>query len=396
MAFDWLRNRVKSNWEASQQRAKEEREKPWNVEYEQRLQEEKDKLKKWYEEQLEAKRKEMEREQPTGMVGSREYEYSKRQIADKEAAQAATQGEVGITQEETTPKTLSKEEIRKISLANPGKVIDSKTGEIMPAQREGGELTEYGKQQRYDIERIKAGGLSSKQIELEEQKQQKIQRLMQAAQAGLITQEEMQAIGGADIDWGQALGAGGVGVVPGLVGGVGTAIGAGLLGAAAGGKIGATVGSVGGVPGALALGAIGALGGFLIAMKGNLASQQRGEYTADKEILRKAQTALTGYITLVNQDPSQAPMAIEGFYTTLNAVDMAYVKTYRDSQEDLNRWLGNDGTPEIAKFMAFNNYLRPMYEQRFQAALGSPNSEQAALTEDDWAYIQDFMGEFEE
>jgi hypothetical protein len=35
-------------------------------------------------------------------------------------------------------------------------------------------------------------------------------------------------------------------------------------------------------------------------------------------------------------------------------IDVAHARTYRDSQENLNKFLGNDGTEQLAKFEVFD------------------------------------------
>lgn len=209
------------------------------------------------------------------------------------------------------------------------------------------------------------------------------QQLMQMAQQGLLTPQELQAVQGANIDVGQAVGAGGIGVLPGVLGGLGTAAGATLLGAAAsGGMAGLTAGSFLG-PGALVTAGLGAVAGFLFAMRSNIKSQQSEEFAADKLALTTGQKYLRGLITDTNKNPQNAPENIALFYQTLNMIDAAHAKTWKDSQEDLNKFLGNDGTTELARFETFDNTMRQYYIQQFQTALAAPNPNQILITAED-------------
>lgn len=204
-------------------------------------------------------------------------------------------------------------------------------------------------------------------------RQAQIQRLVQAAQAGLLTTEELQQIGGADVDWNQALGAGAVGVIPGLIGG-----------AASGAVIGGVAGvGIGAVPGAI-IGAIaGGIGTFLTSTRSNIKGQQTGEFTADREALTKGERYLRSLITDTNQNPQNAPENIALFYKTLNMINAAHRKTWADSQETLNIFLGNDGTPQLAKFDVFDTTMRQYYISQFNTALNAPDPSRILITAED-------------
>ena len=205
------------------------------------------------------------------------------------------------------------------------------------------------------------------------QKQQaRMQELMRLAEQGLLTPQEIQAIQGANPNIAQALGAGLSSVIPGLVGG-----------AAAGAAGGALVGGVGAIPGAVIGGAAGALGTFLNGVKGNIKSQQSGEFAADQTALSRGQTMLRSLITDTNQNPQNAAENIQLFYKTLNMIDAAHARTYKDSQEDLNKFLGNDGTEQLAKFEVFNATMRQYYINRFEASLLQPDATMNLINEED-------------
>jgi hypothetical protein len=201
-------------------------------------------------------------------------------------------------------------------------------------------------------------------------------QLLEMAQKGLLTTEELQAVTGAKLDIGQALGAGATTAVPGILGGIAT-------GAAAGAGIGALGAGVGAIPGAIIGAGIGGIGAFLVGIRGNIKSQQTGEFAAEQTALTKGQTMLRSLITDTNKNPQNAADNIALFYQTLNMIDAAHAKTWRDSQENLNKFLGNDGTAQLAKFETFDLAMRQYYVNAFQTALAQPNPNQMLLTDED-------------
>lgn len=203
---------------------------------------------------------------------------------------------------------------------------------------------------------------------------ERLAQLTQMAAQGMLTPQELQAITGNSIDVGQAAGAGLMASVP-------TAIGGAVAGATAGAIAGSSVPIAGTLIGAGA----GAIGGFLVAMRGNIKEQQSESFAADQAALSKGQMMLRGLITDTNQHPENAAENIQLFYQTLNMIDAAHAKTWKDSQENLNRFLGNDGTEQLAKFEVFNSTMRQFYIQRFNTALAQPNPGVNMVTADDLA-----------
>lgn len=209
------------------------------------------------------------------------------------------------------------------------------------------------------------------------------EQLVQRAQQGLLTSQELQTIQGANPSIGQALGAGAAGALPGVVGGAATGLLGGLAAGAAGGAIAGT--AITPVIGT-AIGAVGgALVGFLVAMRNNIKSQQTDQFAADQTALAKGQTMLRSLITDTNQNPQNAPENIALFYQTLNMIDAAHMKTWKDSQENLNKFLGNDGTTQLAKFETFDAAMRQYYINRFETALAMPDPNQILITAEDMA-----------
>jgi hypothetical protein len=203
--------------------------------------------------------------------------------------------------------------------------------------------------------------------------QQRMQQLTQLAAQGLLTSQELAAIQGASPDLGQAAGAGAVGILPGIA--AGAAGGALALGAPSLG-IGAPLGAVIG-------GAAGAVSGFLIAMRGSIKNQQSEQFASDQAALTKGERYLRALVTDTNKNPQNAAENIALFYQTLNMIDMAHAKTFKDSQENLNKFLGEDGTTQLARFEVFDNTMRQYYIAQFQTALVRPNPNAIIITSED-------------
>jgi len=202
---------------------------------------------------------------------------------------------------------------------------------------------------------------------------QRLQQLQKLAEQGLLTPQELQAIQGASMDISQALGAGAVATSAGLIGG---AIGRGAMamgGAAIGGA------AIGGA----AFPLIGAVGGFLIGVRSNLKQQQKEAFAVDQLALTKGERYLRTLITDTNKNPQNAPENIALFYQTLNMIDAAHAKTWKDSQESLNKFLGNDGSPQLAKFDIFDATMRRYYIDQFTMALQRPNPNMNLITAED-------------
>lgn len=202
----------------------------------------------------------------------------------------------------------------------------------------------------------------------QKQTQERNQIILEQAKKGLLTSQELQEVTGSKMDIGQTVGAGLTATVPGVIGGAVT---------------GATVGALGGPVGAIGGAVVGGIGAFLVGIRSSIKSQQTGEFAADQTALSKGQTMLRSLITDTNQNPQNAPENIALFYQTLNMIDAAHEKTWKDSQEDLNKFLGNDGTAQLAKFDTFDAAMRQYYINRFETALMQPNPGDILISNED-------------
>jgi hypothetical protein len=218
------------------------------------------------------------------------------------------------------------------------------------------------------------GGAEALQIQQEQQRiQARNAQLMQMAQQGLLSQAELQNIPGADINWGQAIGAGVVGAIPSALSS--KSLSSIAIGAAAG----SVIPGVGTIAGAL----IGAgLSGFLTSTKNSIKQQQTGSFTADQTSLIKGQQYLRVLISDTNKNPQNAPENIELFYKTLSLIDAAHAKTKKDSMESLNKWLGEDGLVQLQKFETFDG-MRSYYINHLQMALMKPDPNISLVTAED-------------
>ncbi len=225
---------------------------------------------------------------------------------------------------------------------------------------------------------VTKGGLGSAEaLKIKEEQvrvQQRNAQLLQMAQSGLLSQEELSLIPGANIDIGQALGAGAASAVPGVIGGV---IG------------GATIGALGGPIGAVGGAIVGGVGSFVAGIISNVRSQTSGEFSADQTALTKGERYLRSLITDTNQNPQNAPENIALFYKTLSMIDAAHAKTWKDSRESLNKFLGKDGTEQLAKFETFNLTMRQYYIAQLEAALLQPNPSVNLMLSEDLAGVEE-------
>ena len=157
------------------------------------------------------------------------------------------------------------------------------------------------------------------------------------------------------IDIQQALTAGAATAVPGAVGGA---------------AVGAIAGGVGAVP----LAGVGAIGGFITGVVSNLRSQRAGQITAEKFNLQKSEQNMRTLITSVNQggDPVEAT---DFFNAQLVRIDQAHSKLKQETQSDLNKFLGKDGTPELEKFENFYSFggSKDVLVGQFTQAIISPD-----------------------
>lgn len=284
---------------------------------------------------------------------ARERDELKRQQAQELAAQAAAQKDAPQAQPVDQANPEEPEEILDM---DTGK----KTGIRFPDGRTLLGLSEReirGLMDNFNSKRI-TGTQPAGTARAEAERQQASLEAISAGQEIPISQGQLASTQGASPDFGQALGTGAISAAPGIV-----------AGAVSGATIGALGGPIGAVGGAVA----GAVGSFLLGFGASLRSQQKDAFAVDQQVLTKGDRYLRALITDTNRNPQNAAQNIGLFYQTLNMIDTAHAKTWRDSQENLNKWLGKDGTTELAKFEVFDTFQRQQYIRQMELAVGAPN-----------------------
>jgi len=178
------------------------------------------------------------------------------------------------------------------------------------------------------------------------------------------------------VDWKQALGSGVTATLPGIAGGV-----------AVGGTGGAYAGGIGAVPGAIIGGIVGAVGGFVGGIISNLKAQRGGEISAVSQSLKTRTTNLRALVTATNQDPGSAADNLMLFNEQLALLDRDHGKLKLETQSNLNKFLGRDGTPELARYDVFNSPggTREYLVAQMQQAILNPDPNKSAITLSDVA-----------
>lgn len=190
----------------------------------------------------------------------------------------------------------------------------------------------------------------------------------------IVAQAQAQ---GVDIE--QALKSGVAGVIPSLVGG---AAGGAVLGAGVGAVGGAGVGAI---PGAVIGGVGGAVTGLTRGIISNLKGQTGDTISTTATGLREREQNLRALIQDTNSNPSNAARNLALFNEQLALIDRDYSRLNLETQRDLNKFLGQDGTPELARFEIFNNVggARELLIRDMQTALLNPNPTKFSLSVDD-------------
>ena len=206
---------------------------------------------------------------------------------------------------------------------------------------------------------IEATGVAQQQNELQRQQEQTQVGIQLAQQVGQPTAVAQQQVQPSEVDVKQLLGSAGGGVLPGAV----TGAGASLLGA-------------GGVAGTVALTpvALGALTVALTSARSNLKAQRQGEITAGGEALPDGVRNLRTFISGANANPALADTYLQQFNEQLDYIDLAESKLKLDAHSNVNKFVGVDGTPQLADFNRYRTEgLRANLILQMQVALATPD-----------------------
>lgn len=242
---------------------------------------------------------------------------------------------------------LSKEEYRMLG-EQKVKGFSEKGGEITPALLQAQNLKSF-----------------------KEQQQQALISQIGADNAALLGNNN---IGASNINLGQAIGAGLTGAIPGVVGG-----------AAAGAVGGAAIGGIGAIPGAVGGALVGGVGSILNGVRGDIKKQMTEEVSARALSASKIQANLKALVTDTNQNPQNAAANLEMFNYQMALMKQEHAKLKADTNRNLNKWLGADGTRELQRYELFYapGGQAELLEQRMRIAILSPNANDLFLDNTD-------------
>ena len=276
-------------------------------------------------------------------------------------------------------------------------LLTTKTGEIAGVQMKDGKVFLGGKESALQLlesekrrTEVPEGAVYAQDVQAQQARSQRVQQLMQMGEQGLLSEQELNAIQQADIDWGQAGTAGLMQAAPGLLGAGAAALGAKALGvgaAATATGVGAPVG-LGLAAGGLALYAASKLWS---GVQANIATQQKGEIGASTQIVDKARSNMRHLRMVAEQDPTKAGEAIEGYYFWVSKVQEGERKVKMETQGNLNKYM-EDGTDILSKFELFLGEQGEAYwyKERLQQALmrGTPATHEQLMQ----AYQEEYGG----
>ena len=297
----------------------------------------------------------------------------------------------GITIPAGTPETFSSSETGRASgITTPGKgTYHIPTGKVLP---DGSNETKRVGIEEYNVFRASIGltpqedrstflGLSPEDVsDVAAGEAARVERPAGTQEAGVAAQQVeesirlSQAIGKigelgqlnpavqADINFSQALTAGGARVLPAALGGA-------AVGAAAGAV---TTGGLASLPAAAALGILGAGTGFVTGVMGNIKEQQRGELQAADVELSNGIRNMRQLAMLASQDPSNADIYVKQYNDQLTRIHQSRRQTKAEVTGNLNSFM-EDGREQLADF---DSFLQPggtadIYGQKLTIALNS-------------------------
>jgi len=151
--------------------------------------------------------------------------------------------------------------------------------------------------------------------------------------------------------------------------------GAGAVGAAA-------VGAVGGGPvGAVVGGVAGAIGGFILGFKNNLKTQRTDMVKGEQQNLMKTEQNMLKQVMLMNQLPrlggnTDDMVEIRTMFDEQMAItDENYKRLKMETDDDLSKWLGEDGHKQLEKYSTFNSPggMREILVAQMELAINSPD-----------------------
>jgi hypothetical protein len=170
-----------------------------------------------------------------------------------------------------------------------------------------------------------------------------------------------------------------------IASGLTTAAPAALGGALTGAITGAAVGGIGAIPGAIGLGLVGGVGGFLQGVRSNIKNQRSEAATTAKLAQADIEQNLRFWITDTNAHPENAADNLGEFNTQLDLMRAKHAKLYAETKSNVNKFVGEDGTPELERYELFYQPggARDYLVSQMQIALMNPDPSKNFLTNED-------------
>ena len=125
-------------------------------------------------------------------------------------------------------------------------------------------------------------------------------------------------------------------------------------GAVAGGAGGALVGGVGAIPGAIGGAALGGTAGFVAGFRGNLKVQRADILKGSKQNLMRHEQNMLRIVMEVNKGGD--PMVLKRMFNDqLSLIDLNYEKLQLETDDELSKWLAEDGHTQLERYENFNS-----------------------------------------
>lgn len=218
------------------------------------------------------------------------------------------------------------------------------------------EIRDLVEKNRRDTE-LPQGAVDATEVLKTEEQQAMAQRLF--SRVGEINPEIVEQLRISDPDLFQALSSGLAATVPGAIGGA-------ITGAVGGAGVSALPGAV-----------IGATGGFLAGTIANLRGQTAGEIQArGANAVTEREANMRALIQDTRNNPQNAGSNLMLFNEQLSLIDRDHSELKILTQQSLSKFLGKDGTPELARYEMFDSVggSRELLIRDMQSALLSPST----------------------
>jgi len=216
--------------------------------------------------------------------------------------------------------------------------------------------------------------IGQQNIAQQQQQQQVSQGIQLAQQIGQQPQNPVE-LAPEKVNVGQAIASGLTTAAPVAVSGI-------IGGAVAGGTAGLGFGAI---PGAIGGGLLGGIGGFLQGVRSNIKNQRSEAATTAKLAQVDIEQNLRALITDTNAHPENAAENLGLFNSQLDLMRAKHAKLYAETKSNVNKFVGEDGTPELERYELFYQPggARDYIVSQMQIALMNPDPSKNFLTNED-------------